>query len=224
MSRFTFSLAFLLIAACAQAQSPRLALIAGAGAWQGKLGNRHAYVEYAPVPQLFANLGLGTKLQITRKLLFAPEAGLEFQQWNYQFSTQRDPRQLVAHLSMFATRLSPGLELSPCKGLTIRAAVSFLIAFAAKGEVQIITFFPTQGLVVTSDYQNQFGRIRNWGNVGPEINLGYVFASKNGDTFGPRISGFIGKVPLLNSKIDTPVNLGNCRLSLDFIYTFGRCA
>lgn len=219
MNRIALLLIGISFAWICETQSPQLAIIAGFGSWQGKLRN-NGYIEYRPIPQVCGSLGIGVSQKLSSKLDFASELGLELYQMNYNFSSPRDDRQLLSRLSLWSARVSPGLNLRPWKGLALRAAVTFMFSSGASGSLQVYTYRSGQGVFLTGNYQQDFGHIRNWGNVGPELNVGYLFSLKRGGLIGPRISSYIGKVPLFKASVDTPVNPAIYRLSLELSYVF----
>lgn len=200
-------------------QTPKLYLAAGGGLWQGPLVFE-PYVAAYTRQQASASFSFGGQFDIFPSLSFVPEIGGECYQMNYTYVSARDPRSVDAKLGLFYARLSPGLEYRPFKGLSLRVALNGLISFGAIGSYSVYTFVSGEGNLLTGDYNNRFSRIRNVGNIGPELNIGYDFTLPRGAMLGPRVSGYVGPEPVFLPNFDTPMNPVIHRLSLEIVYTF----
>lgn len=218
---FIFLLSFFMLAA-AYSQSPKLYLVAGGGLWQGRMGFEPYSSNYAK-RQISTNLSLGAHAEILPKVSLSTEIGFEFFQMRYNYFNVKDPRSIDANLGLFFTRVSPGLVYHPFKGLDLRLAIGVLISSGAIGSYSIYTFVSGQGDLLTGNYQREFSKIRRWGNIGPELNIGYDFVLPGGGMLGPRVSAFIGPNLIFRPDFDTPLNPSVHQVSFEVVYTFSPC-
>ena len=160
---------------------PAFKLSAGIGAWREWIDYYDAYASDYRKWRAHYSVGCGIDFYLGRRITFTPEVAFEYYDFQYQYSNTHSSMHVESNLGLLSTRLAPGFTFGRETGLNFRAALTFQVSSGTLGYYRRITFH--DGIFSRPTIADKFGRLRNVGAVGPEVNVGYNFLLTNEGRF-----------------------------------------
>jgi hypothetical protein len=164
-------------------------------------------------------IGCGIDLALGAKSSFAPEIGYEVSQFHYSyFGRSGYSGANVANLWLGSVRLSPALRFWIYDALFIRVGINGLISAAGLGSYRL-EWRSLDGTIDHEDYDGHLGQVRTFGNIGPELAVGYRLKTPRGRAICLRLGSFLGVVPAFVRHPYAPMSPYTSQLNLEISYS-----